>query len=383
MGNPRVSFVVPCYKLGHLLPECLRSILSQSFEDFEILIMNDRSPDDTEQVAETFVSPRVRHIKNEQNLGHLRNYNKGIDLSRGEYIWLISADDYLRSPNVLEKYVRLMDAEPTIGYTVCAGYSVIDGQEREIVGAYGRKDAVVKGHVFLKALLDSNFVLAASAMVRRKCYQDLGAFPLNASWQGQAVDMGWLGDWYLWCIFAMYFDVGYFADPMVCYRTHDMSMTNNITRRETIANCAYADVGMLWMIRERAQGAGFRTLAQNCLIAIANEYAKQGASKRYRSANFRMSRSEFEFSLRRSTESGSERQFIRARYLEGTADLLMRRGKRSFSTQYYLASMKQRTRPKVLIKLLLGGGGTRIREILSNTRRSFLGLRRKGAEVNV
>jgi hypothetical protein len=115
----------------------------------------------------------------------------------------------------------------------------------------------------------------------------------------------------------MHFDVGYFADAMVCCRTHDMSMTNNITWRETIANRAYADVGILSIIRKRAQGAGFKTLAQNCLIAIANEYAKQGASKRYRSASFRMSRSEFELSLRWSTESESERQFIRARYLEG------------------------------------------------------------------
>lgn len=359
MRPPRVSFVVPCYKLGHLLPDCLQSILAQSFSDFEVLIMNDQSPDNTQEIAQTFASPHVRCITNERNLGHLRNYNKGIELSLGDYIWLISADDYLRSPDVLERYVRLMDAEPAIGYTFCPGYSVIDGQEREIVGAYGRKDVVVNGHTFLTSLLDYNFVLAASVMVRRRCYEDLGAFPLDASWHGQPVDMGWLGDWYLWCIFAMHFDVGYFAEPMVCYRTHDLSMTNSITQRETIGRCAAADVGMLWMLHDLAKQAHVGRHVQDCLRAVASEYAKQGAVKRYRSANFRLSRAEFESSLRRSTDSESEQHLMRARYFEGTADLLMRHGKQASSAKYYRASLAEgRSRVRVLVKLLLTFGQT-------------------------
>ena len=76
--KPKVSFVIPCYKLGHLLTECVESILAQSFTDFEVLIMDDCSPDDTPQVAQSFKDPRVIHVRNEQNLGHLRNYNKAL-----------------------------------------------------------------------------------------------------------------------------------------------------------------------------------------------------------------------------------------------------------------------------------------------------------------
>ncbi len=65
--------------------------------------MDDFSPDNTPEVARSFDDPRVRHIRNDPNLGHLRNYNKGISLSRGKYVWLISADDYLRKPHVLKK----------------------------------------------------------------------------------------------------------------------------------------------------------------------------------------------------------------------------------------------------------------------------------------
>ena len=99
--DPKVTFIVPCYNLAHVLPECVNSILSQSFSDFEVLIMDDCSPDNTPEVARSFSDARVRHVRNEKNQRHLANYNKGIKLAKGEYVWLISADDRLRKPYVL------------------------------------------------------------------------------------------------------------------------------------------------------------------------------------------------------------------------------------------------------------------------------------------
>ena len=78
MSKPRVTFVVPCYKLAGFLPACVESILRQSYADFEILIMDDCSPDNTAEVAQSFNDPRIRYIRNDPNHGHLRNYNKGI-----------------------------------------------------------------------------------------------------------------------------------------------------------------------------------------------------------------------------------------------------------------------------------------------------------------
>src|SRR5262245_24068741 len=113
--NKKVSFVVPCYNLAHLLSECINSILSQTYEDFEVLIMDDCSPDQTPAVAQSFRDSRVKHIRNEKNLGHLRNYNKGIELSCGKYVWAISADDCLRRPYALERYIKVMEECPEIG----------------------------------------------------------------------------------------------------------------------------------------------------------------------------------------------------------------------------------------------------------------------------
>ena len=216
MTGPLVSFVVPCYKLAHLLPECIHSILSQSYGNFEALIMDDCSPDNTAAVARSFQDPRVQHIRNDPNLGHLRNYNKGIGLSRGKYVWLVSADDYLRRPYVLQKYVDLLEQSPRVGYTFCSGVGVQNGVETGVVdySRHGEHDRIIAGRDMLKSLLETNTVLAAAVLARRECYEQVSCFPLN---------LGETGDWYLWSVFALFYDAGYFAEPMVCYRQHELS----------------------------------------------------------------------------------------------------------------------------------------------------------------
>src|SRR5215469_1008235 len=228
--SPTVSFVVPCYKFAHLLPECVNSILCQTYGDFEVLIMDDCSPDNTQEVAQSFRDSRVKCVRNEQNLGHLRNFNKGVSLARGKYVWLISADDYLRRPYILQRYVSLLDRYPRVGNTFCSGVGVKDGMEIGVLdySVHGKRDRIVNGRVFLKELLRTGTILAASGMARRECYERISYFPL---------DMPWAHDWYLWCVFALLFDVGYFAEPMVCYRAHDSSITKTLMR-ENAEDCA-------------------------------------------------------------------------------------------------------------------------------------------------
>src|SRR5262245_46075922 len=112
MITPKVSFVVLCHKLAHFLGDCVNSILNQSYGDFEVIIMDDCSPDNTPEVAKQFKDPRVIYIRNETNLGFVPNFDKGVKLSRGSYLWVISADDCLRSRDVLQKYVDLLEKNP-------------------------------------------------------------------------------------------------------------------------------------------------------------------------------------------------------------------------------------------------------------------------------
>jgi glycosyltransferase involved in cell wall biosynthesis len=340
MQGPTVSFVVPCYRLAHLLPECINSILGQTYGNFEVLIMDDCSPDNTAQVAPSFQDPRVKHIRNDSNLGALPNYNKGISLSRGKYVWLISADDYLRRPYVLQRYVELMDAHPRIHYTFCPGWEVRNGKETELLGysTYGNRDRVIAGRVFLKKLLYGDLVLAPAAMARRECYEKISSFPINLVWAGVPIDLIWGGDWYLWCLFALHGDVGYFAEPMVCYRKHDLSSTSIITK-EKIENCFYAEIAVPWMVKQKADAAGFRDVSQTCLRAIALDYARHLTTKPYRSSSSTVTMAQFEESLSKNTPNEKERDWVRGRVFAEVADRLYHRGDVTSARKGYQAAM--------------------------------------------
>ena len=362
--NPTVSFVVPCYKLAHLLGECVESILGQTYRDFEVLIMDDCSPDNTAEVAQSFTDPRVRHVRNEPNLGHLRNYNKGIELARGKYVWLISADDRLRRPYVLERYVRLLDEYPKIGYVFCPGVRLRSGQELDVLdySVHGDHDAIFDGRQFFAQLVKANTIVAASTLVRRTCYETVSKFPL---------DMPWAGDWYLWCVFALKFDVGYLAEPMVCYREHELSMTTTLMNRDA-GICSSEDVAMPWVMRQKVEEAGYSHLIKDCLAAAAVEYARSIASQRYRQANSSMSLEQFEESLCSNTSVKREREWIRARVYARMADLFYGQGQLSLARKFYWSSIRREPwRLKVWTKWLLlrlGSVGRGVRACLGERR---------------
>lgn len=267
--DPLVSFVVPCYKFGHFLKECVDSILLQTYPNFEVLIMDDCSPDNTPEIARGFHDLRVKHIRNECNLGHLRNYNKGIGLSRGKYVWLMSADDKLRVVNVLERYVTLMESHPNVGYVFCPGVVIKDGVETRTSGSYGTQDWILKGHDFLLDLLNANCIVASSGMVRRQCYDRCSLFP---------ADLPCAGDWFLWCIFAVPYEVAYLSEPMVNYRVHGSNMTKSIMEREWPVR-AKEDFLVLWRVKEMSQKYRQRAVVEKCEHLIAYQYVNGIASE--------------------------------------------------------------------------------------------------------
>jgi glycosyltransferase involved in cell wall biosynthesis len=372
--TPTVSFVVPCYKLAHLLPECIDSMLCQTYGDFEVLIMDDCSPDNTPEVAESFQDDRVKYIRNDANLGHLGNYNKGIKLTRGKYVWLVSADDYLRRAYVLQRYVNLLDRNSQVGYTFCPGVGVRNGRETQILGysVHGNCDRIIDGRALLKKLFrKGNTIVAASVMARRECYERIGFFPLN---------MPWTGDWYLWCFFALYFDVGYFSEPMVCYREHDLSMTSSLVQSNIDFDCYAAEgVVMSWAIRRKADEAAWREGSRSCLHKAANQYARCVVPGTYRTSGSFMTLEQFEESLCRNTASEMERNWVRARVYAGIGDRYYSRGELPLAKQFYLAGLqKDPCMAQVLAKwffLLLGNPGDYVR-------RSFRLLRQIVTRLN-
>lgn len=330
--KPTVSFVVPCYKLAHLLPQCLDTVLAQTYADFEVLVMDDCSPDHAPDVVRSYQDKRIIHVRNETNLGHLRNYNEGIRRSQGKYVWLISADDYLRRPYALERYVSLLERHPAVGYAFCPAVRATKTDESELLtySQHGSRDKVFKGTKFLKKLIFGNKIVAASGIVRRECYEKISVFPL---------DMPWAGDWYLWCVFALHNDVGYIAEPMVCYRTHQQSMTSTLMRGG-LQTCAADDIRVPWTIGHMAAKLGLVGVAKSCLKAAANEYARSCSSYRYRTSCKTMTMEEFEASLTRNTSLEKEKRFIRARVMLALADQHYWAGDVRCAREFYMKSLK-------------------------------------------
>ena len=120
--NPKVSIIVPVYNVEKFLAECLDSILSQSFEDFEVLLVNDASKDSSREICERYLrqDKRIRVLDNETNLGQSMARNYGMREARGDYVTFIDSDDLVDS-NYLMKLLSVAEQEHaevvSMGYT--------------------------------------------------------------------------------------------------------------------------------------------------------------------------------------------------------------------------------------------------------------------------
>ena len=117
--TPRVSVMIPTFNYGHFLDETIQSVLSQTYTDYELIIVDNNSTDNTDSVVAKYLSDgRIRYYKNETNLGLVGNWNRCLELSTGEYLKFLCADDKFR-PTILEKYVALMDEYPKLTMVSC------------------------------------------------------------------------------------------------------------------------------------------------------------------------------------------------------------------------------------------------------------------------
>src|SRR5262245_8930347 len=270
--EPKVSFVIPCYKLAHFLGDCVNSILAQTYGDFEALIMDDCSPDNTPEVAKQFKDPRVTHIRNETNLGFVHNLNKGIEHSRGRYLWLISADDCLRSQNVLQRYIDLLEKNPQVGYVFCPAMTLKDGEEAGVEEVWkwpGNRDRILSGHEVVRRSAYKCALIAPTCLARKECHKRAGGYP---------VDLPRTGDWYLWAVFAMTYDVGYFAEPMVYYRRHGANM-DKVMAEEQPSFFFEQEMMVRWAIKKEAEKAGIKGVSSDLNRSLADMYARRLVDK--------------------------------------------------------------------------------------------------------
>lgn len=122
----KVSVCVPTYQHATFLPAAIESVLRQTFTDFELIVVDNASTDNTREVVASYVKsdPRVRYYRNANNLGMVGNWNKCLEYAAGDYVKILCSDDVL-APECLQVAVEALDRMPKVGLVTC-GRQVVD-----------------------------------------------------------------------------------------------------------------------------------------------------------------------------------------------------------------------------------------------------------------
>ncbi len=206
---PKVSVCIPSYNHARYIGSCIESVLSQTFNDFELVIVDNCSEDDTEEVVRNYSDPRIRFSRNERNLGLVRNWNRCLDLARGEYVVILPADDLLL-PRMLERSVPELDAYSGLGFTYSSHYLIDEHGQILTTRRQWEEDRVMTGLDMIRnTLSEVGFARACSVVMRREPCMKLGGFDNTYEF---------VLDWQLFARLARLYDVAYIAEPLACFR---------------------------------------------------------------------------------------------------------------------------------------------------------------------
>ncbi len=160
-----VSILMPVYNTAHYLQEALDSVLSQTFRDFELIVLDDGSPDNAEEILDTYDDSRIVRYKGEKNAGLSNVLNVGLDMARGKYIARMDSDD-IPMPNRLQVQVDYLEQHPEIDL-VSVGMQLFGAKEEVWI----REQDPEK--VKINALFHSP-VLHASSVWRKESFEKHG-----------------------------------------------------------------------------------------------------------------------------------------------------------------------------------------------------------------
>lgn len=182
--NPLISVVLPTYNRAHTLGRAFKSVLQQTFEDFELIVVDDGSGDNTADLLESIADDRLMTIRYPDNRGAAAARNAGIQASRGALIAFLDSDDAWKSDKLELQVSSLEGSEPGVGVVYSQFIRVKGTQER----VYPADVSDLQGDLY-EELLFGNLVSTQVALVRRECFEKVGLFDEN---------LPCLLDWDLW-----------------------------------------------------------------------------------------------------------------------------------------------------------------------------------------
>jgi glycosyltransferase involved in cell wall biosynthesis len=217
-----VSVVIPCYRYGHYLADCVSSALDeQPGVDVRVLIIDDASPDDSAEVARKLAAadPRIEVRVHETNKGHIATYNEGLlEWADGDYTVLLSADDRL-TPGALTRAAALLDANPQVGFVYGHPIHFQHGSPLPPARTRSRGTTVFPGGWWLARRFKEahGCITSPEVMVRTTLQREVG---------GYDPELPHAGDVEMWMRLASRADVGYVRGvDQAYYRRHGENMS--------------------------------------------------------------------------------------------------------------------------------------------------------------
>lgn len=216
---PKVSIIIPTYNNAHYLPDAVDSAMAQTYTDYEIIIIDDGSTDDTKQVVVPYlekVGSRLKYIY-QKNKGLAAARNTAINHAAGEYIALLDADDKWCKDR-LEETVQAIERDEKIGVVHANIMRFSDGEGN--LGVPDRSMEKLSGSILKEIFLRKTNIACPTVLFRKKCCDEVGGFDENLARLG-------CEDRELWLRIAEKYEFFYIDKVLARYRINPASMSRN------------------------------------------------------------------------------------------------------------------------------------------------------------
>lgn len=262
-----VSVIIPVYNAEKYIVETLESVFCQTYGNYEVIVVNDGSTDNSMEVIKPFSGRSNFRIVHQINSGPSRARNEGIKAARGTYCAFLDADDIML-PDRLALQVKVLDERPDAGLT----YSdLITFNENGVI--HSTKKEFIRPHSgdVLRQLLKENFITTSTVLLRRECFDKVSFFDENIRHSE---------DYKMWLNIAKIYKVQYLDLPLVKYRYHSESLSSN----RIVISTSSCDVVKEFWEENRAYKIKnerlYRISMANQLMNVGEAYRKYGRNRK-------------------------------------------------------------------------------------------------------
>lgn len=238
--QPLVSIVIPAYNSGDYILETIDSITIQTYNNIEVIVVNDGSTDQTKSIVSSITDKRVKIITIENSGGPSKPRNVGVKASRGDYVAIFDSDDVMH-PEKIKTSINAFIKCPEASF-LFTNFQTIDGDgniikesfldnyktlydlEHKVISASER---MITGKCLINGLADANFIGTSSVIAKRDVFEDVGDFDENVK-NGD--------DYNMWARISLKYHSVFIDQPLHMYRVHDKSISksNQFNRLENL-----------------------------------------------------------------------------------------------------------------------------------------------------